>query len=149
VFCLAIDPNDRIRNFDIASIGGRSLMKRSYLFVIVLLVIAAAPAWADTPTAAKAVTGMEDGVTTLIVTVTSKSDEVYGVTIKGARMEDIRAPKGWVGISSGSSAMFRTGENPVRSGNTLAFKIQTTEPSASLTVSFRGKEDAVGQSVNL
>jgi len=124
-------------------------MKRSSLFVLVLLVLAAAPAWADGPTAAKAIKGTEDGVTTIAITVASKGDEVYGVTIKGAQMEDIRAPKGWVGISSGSSVMFRTGENPVKSGNTLAFKIQTTEPSASLTVSFRGKEDAVGQSVNL
>lgn len=124
-------------------------MKRSYLFVLVLLVLAAAPAYAETPTAAKAVTGMEDGVTTLAITVASQGDEVYGVNIKGARLEDIRAPKGWVGISSGSSVMFRTGENPVKSGNTLAFKILTTEPSAGLTVSFRGKEDAVGQPVTL
>lgn len=124
-------------------------MKRSYLFVLVLLVLAAAPAYAETPTAAKAVTGMEDGVTTLAITVASKGNEVYGVNIKGARLEDIRAPKGWVGISSGSSVMFRTGENPVKSGNTLAFKILTTEPSAGLTVSFRGKDDALGQPVNL
>lgn len=124
-------------------------MKRSYLFVLVLLVLAAAPAYAETPTAAKAVTGMEDGVTTLAITVASKGNEVYGVNIKGARLEDIRAPKGWVGISSGSSVMFRTGENPVKSGNTLAFKILTTDPSAGLTVSFRGKDDALGQPVNL
>lgn len=124
-------------------------MKRSYGFVLLLLVLAAAPAWADTPTAAKAVTGMEDGVTTLAITVASKGDDVYGVNIKGARLEDIRAPKGWVGISSGSSVMFRTGENPVKTGNTLAFKILTTEPSAGLTVSFRGKDDSIGQPVNL
>lgn len=123
-------------------------MKRSPLFLLALLALAA-PAWADNPIAAKAVTGSDDGVTTIAVTVTSKSDEVYGVTIKGARMEDIRAPKGWVGISSGSSAMFRTSENPVKSGNALAFKISTTEPSAGLTVSFRGKDDALGQPVNL
>jgi hypothetical protein len=119
------------------------------LFVVIMLVLAAAPAWAQGPEAAKAVAGAEDGVTTLSITVTSKADEVYGVNIKGARLEDIRAPKGWVGISSGSSVIFRTGENPVKSGNTLAFKIATTEPSAALTVSFRGKDDAIGQPVNL
>ena len=124
-------------------------MKRSQLFVVIMLVLAAAPAWAQGPAAAKTVAGSEDDVTTLSITVTSKADEVYGVTIKGARMEDIRAPKGWVGISSGSSVMFRTGENPVKSGNTLAFKISTTEPSAGLTVSFRGKDDALGQPVTL
>lgn len=124
-------------------------MKRSQLFVVIMLVLSAAPAWAEGPQAAKTVKGSEDGVTTLLVTVTAESDEVYGVTIKGAQMEDIRAPKGWVGISSGSSVMFRTGENPVRSGNALAFKILTTEPTAGLTVSFRGKEDAVGEPVTL
>ena len=93
--------------------------------------------------------GAEDGITTLAITVATKGQEVYGVTIKGARMEDIRAPKGWVGISSGSSAMFRTSENPVKSGHALAFKIATTDPSASLTVSFRGKEDAVGAPLTL
>lgn len=124
-------------------------MKRSQLFVVIMLVLAAAPAWAEGPNAAKAVAGSEDGVTTLFITVSSKTEHVYGVTIKGAQMEDIRAPKGWVGISSGSSVIFRTGENPVKSGNALAFKILTTEPSAALTVSFRGKDDAVGQPVNL
>jgi len=124
-------------------------MKRSALFVLIVLVLAAAPAWAEGPTAAKAVAGTEDGVTTVAITVASKGDEVYGVNIKGAKMEDIRAPKGWVGISSGSSVIFRTGENPVKSGHSLAFTIQTSEPSASLTVSFRGKDDAVGQPVNL
>lgn len=124
-------------------------MKRFPLVVLVVLVIAAAPAWADGPTAAKAVTGMEDGVTTLAITVASKSDEVYGVNIRGARMEDIRAPKGWVGIASGSSVMFRTGENPVKAGQALAFKVMTTEPGAGLTVSFRGKDDAIGQPLSL
>ncbi len=124
-------------------------MKRSQLFVLVLLVLAAVPAWAQGPTAAKAVTGMEDGVTTLAITVASKGDEVYGVNIKGARLEDIRAPKGWVGIASGSTVMFRTGENPVKSGNSLAFKISTSEPSAALTGSFRGKDDTVGAPLNL
>jgi hypothetical protein len=124
-------------------------MKRSHLFAFVVLVLAAAPAWAEGPTAAKAMGGTEDGVTTLAITVASAGDEVYGVTIKGASMEDIHAPKGWVGIASGSSVVFRTGDNPVKSGNSLAFKIQTTEPSAALTVSFRGKEDVVGTPVNL
>jgi hypothetical protein len=120
------------------------------LLFLALVVLAALPAWAaDGPTAAKAVAGAEDGITTLAITVQSTGQEVYGVNIKGARMEDIRAPKGWVGISSGSSAMFRTSENPVKSGNSLAFKIATTDASAALTVSFRGKDDAVGAPVNL
>ena len=48
-------------------------MKRSQLFVVVMLVLAAAPAWAEGPNAAKAVAGSEEGVTTLLITVTSKT----------------------------------------------------------------------------
>jgi len=124
-------------------------MKRSLLFVLGLLVLAAVPAWADGPTAQKATKGSADGITTFAITVAADGEDVYGVTIKGAQMEDIRAPQGWVGIASGSSVMFRTGEHPVTSGNSLEFKIQTSEPSAALTISFRGKEDVVGTPVNL
>ena len=123
-------------------------MKRSQLFLFAAFVLAAAPAWAN-PTAKKAAAGSEDGITTVVITVSAKGEDVYGVTIKGARVEDIRAPKGWVGISAGSSAMFRTGENPVKSGSAVAFKVMTSEPSVGMTVSFRGKEDAVGEPIDL
>lgn len=125
-------------------------MKRSMVLMVTLLGVAmVAPAWADNPTAAKAVAGADEGMTTLAITVSSSTDDVYGVNIKGARVEDIRAPKGWVGIASGTSVMFRTGENPIRKGNSLAFRVVTSEPSAGLTVSFQGKDDPVGQPMNL
>jgi hypothetical protein len=125
-------------------------MKRSMILMLVLLGVAMiAPAWADNPTAAKAVAGEDAGMTTLAITVTSNTDDVYGVTINGARVEDIRAPKGWVGIASGSSVMFRTGENPVKRGNSLAFKVVTNDATAGLTVSFRGKEDPIGKPMSL
>lgn len=122
-------------------------MKRSILILLALFV-AAAPAWAAGPTASKAVKAESDGITTLAVNVTS-SEEVYAVTITGAAIDDVRAPKGWVGVASGNHVMFMTGENPVKSGNTLAFKIMTTEPSAALKVSFRGKEDPIGAPVDI
>ncbi len=124
-------------------------MKRSLILIALIGAVAAAPAWAAGPTARKAVAGVESGVTTVAVTVSSSSDEIYAVVIDGARVEDIRAPKGWVGISSGTSAVFRTGQNPVKNGNSLAFRVMTTEPAAGLTVSFRGKDDPVGQPTNL
>lgn len=125
-------------------------MKRSMTLVLVLLGIAiSVPAWADSPTAAKAVAGEEAGKTTIAVTVTSNTNDVYGVTISGARIDDIRAPKGWVGIASGNSVMFRTGENPVKSGNSLAFRLVTSDAAAGLTVSFRGKDDPVGKPMTL
>lgn len=125
-------------------------MKRTMILTAALIGVAMiAPAWAESPTAAKAVAGADEGLTTLAITVSSNTDDVYGVTIKGARIEDIRAPKGWVGISSGSNVMFRTGENPVKRGNSLSFRVVTSEPSAGLTVSFRGKDDSLGQPVNI
>ncbi|MDH4038310.1 MAG: hypothetical protein OEX18_15525 [Candidatus Krumholzibacteria bacterium] len=125
-------------------------MKRSMILMLVLLGVAMiAPAWADNPTAAKAVAGEDAGLTTLAITVSSNTDDVYGVTINGAAIDDIRAPKGWVGIASGSNVMFRTGDNPVKRGNSLAFRVVTRDASAGLTVSFRGKEDPLGTPVSL
>lgn len=123
-------------------------MKRSFLVMMALLALVIVPAWAAGPTATKAVAGEDNGVSTLAVTVSS-DQEVYAVTISGAAVDDIRAPKGWVGVASGNHVMFRTGDNPVKGGNSLAFKVLTTEPSASLKVSFRGKEDPIGSPVNL
>lgn len=121
-------------------------MKRSLLIFFVLLV-AALPAFAA-PSATKAVKGASDGVTTLAVNVTS-DDEVYTVIITGAAIDDVRAPHGWVGVASGNHVMFMTGDNPVKAGSTVAFKIMTTEPSAALKVSFRGKEDPIGDPLNI
>jgi len=125
-------------------------MKRSLILsLLVLAALTVVPALAAGPTASKAVSGEADGVSTLAITVASGADAVYAVKISGAKVEDIRAPKGWVGVSSGSHVMFRTGDNPVKSGNALAFKVMTTEPGASLKVAFEGKEDPIGQPVNL
>jgi len=124
-------------------------MKRSFLILVALVAaVVVVPAWAAGPTATKAVAGEDEGISTLRVTVAS-SDEVYAVIISGAAVDDIRAPKGWVGVASGNHVMFRTGENPVKAGNTLSFKILTTEPTAALKISFRGKEDPIGSPVNL
>ena len=122
-------------------------MKRSILILLALFVVAAAPAWAA-PKASKAVKAESDGITTLAVNVTS-DEEVYAVTITGAAIDEVRAPRGWVGVASGNHVMFMTGENPVKAGSTIAFKIMTTEPSAALKVSFRGKEDPVGSPVDI
>jgi copper(I)-binding protein len=114
-------------------------MKRS-LLILFLLVVAAAPAFAA-PSATKAVKAESDGVTTLAVNVTS-DDEVYAVIITGAAIDDVRAPHGWVGVASGNHVMFMTGDNPVKAGSTVAFKIADDGPSAALRSSLRGsKED--------
>jgi hypothetical protein len=122
-------------------------MKRSILILLALFV-AAAPAWAAGPTASKAIKAESDGITTLAVNVSS-GEEVYVVTITGAAIDDVRAPHGWVGIAAGNHVMFMTGDNPVKNGSTVAFKIMTTEPSAALKVSFRGKDDPIGKPVDI
>jgi hypothetical protein len=125
-------------------------MKRSlFLTFVAVAVVAAVPALAAGPAATKAVTGEEDGISTLAITVSSGSDEVYAVVISGARVDDVRAPKGWVGVASGNHVVFQTGANPVKSGNALAFKILTAEPSAAIKVSFRGKDDPIGKPMDL
>lgn len=121
-------------------------MKRSLLTLLVLI-IAAAPAWAA-PSASKQVKAQGDGITTLDVNVSS-DEEVYSVTIIGAAIDDVRAPHGWVGVASGNHVLFMTGENPVKGGATVAFKIMTKEPTAALKVSFRGKEDPVGNPLDI
>lgn len=121
-------------------------MKRSILLLLALF-LCAAPAWAG-PAATKAVKAVSDGITTLAVTVSS-DEEVYAVSITGAAIDDVRAPKGWVGVASGNHVLFMTGESPVKDGNTLAFKILTKEPSAALKVSFRGKDDPIGSPVDI
>jgi copper(I)-binding protein len=121
-------------------------MKRSILIFLALFIVAA-PAFAA-PSATKAVKAESDGITTLAVNVTS-DDEVYAVIITGAAIDDVRAPHGWVGVASGNHVMFMTGENPVKAGSTIAFKIMTTEPSAALKVSFRGKEDPIGKPLDI
>ena len=122
-------------------------MKRSILILLALFV-AAAPAWAAGPKATKAVKAESEGVTTLAITVSS-GEEVYAVTISGAAIEDVRAPKGWVGVASGNHVMFMTDSHPVTAGTSLSFKILTTEPSAALKVSFRGKEDPIGSPLSI
>jgi hypothetical protein len=123
-------------------------MKRSFLLSLFVVAVAA-PALAAGPSATKAVGGEAGGISAVAVTVSTDGDEVFAVAISGAALDDIRAPKGWVGVASGNRVLFRTGDNPVKSGNSLAFKLYTTEPSAALTVSFQGKEEPVGQPVNL
>lgn len=125
-------------------------MKRSvFLSLMLVAAIVAVPAFAAGPSATKAVSGEADGVSTLYITVSSGADEVFAVSISGAKVDDIRAPKGWVGVASGNHVMFRTGDSPVKAGGSLAFKVLTTEPAASLKVSFEGKDEPIGQTMDI
>ncbi len=128
-------------------------MKRSLwtLTVAAVAIIIAIPALAAGPNATKSVKGSDDGVSVVLIRVTASGDAVYGVTIKDASgsIKDIVAPRGWVGISSGTDVIFRTGEKPIKSGNSLTFRLHTTNEDGSLSISFRDDTSPIGDSTSL
>ena len=91
-------------------------MKRSVWTIAMVALIGAAlaaPALAG-PNASKSVMGEGGSKSVVVVRVSADGQDVYGVTIKDASgsVTDIKAPKGWVGISSGRDIIFRTGGSP-------------------------------------
>lgn len=129
-------------------------MKRS-IWTLILTVAAAAlvalPVFAAGPTASKNVLGNEDGTSVVLIRVTAGGESVYGITIKDASgsIKDIVAPKGWVGISSGSDVIFRTGEKPIRAGNSLTFRLHTTNEDGALSITFRDEDSPIGSGKTL
>jgi len=128
-------------------------MKRSLwtLTLTALVALIALPVLAAGPNATKSVGGSEDGISVVEIRVTASGQAVYGINIKDASgsIKDIVAPEGWVGISSGSDVIFRTGEKPIRSGSSLIFRLHTTNGGASLSVSFRDKDNPIGSAATL
>jgi hypothetical protein len=131
----------------------RSIMKRSLwtLTLTALVALIALPVLAAGPSATKSVGSSEDGTAVVEIRVTASGQSVYGINIKDASgsIKDIVAPEGWVGISSGSDVIFRTGEKPIRSGSSLIFRLHTTNGDASLSVSFRDEQSPIGSAARL
>jgi hypothetical protein len=129
-------------------------MKRSLwtlTLTAVVAVLVALPVLAASPNATKSVQGSEDGTAVVLIRVTAANQTVYGVTIKDASgsIKDIVAPKGWVGISSGTDVIFRTGEKPIRAGSSLTFRLHTTNEDGELSVSFRDENSPIGSGKTL
>jgi hypothetical protein len=128
-------------------------MKRSLwtLILTTLVALIALPVLAAGPNATKSIGSSEDGTAVVEIRVTAAGQSVYGVNIKDASgsIKDIVAPEGWVGISSGSDVIFRTGEKPIRAGSSLTFRLHTTNGSGSLSVSFRDKDSPIGTAATL
>lgn len=129
-------------------------MKRSVWTIALVALIGAAlaaPALAADPTASKSLLGEDGGKAVVVVNVTARSQDVYGVTIKDASgsIADIIAPKGWVGISSGRDVIFRTGNSPIKAGSSMSFRLYTSNEDAELTVSFRDQKSLIGASKTL
>jgi hypothetical protein len=123
-------------------------MKRSLWTLTMTIVVAlvALPVLAAGPSVTKSVKGSEDGTSVVLIRVTAASESVYGVTIKDASgsIKDIIAPKGWVGICSGSDVIFRTGEKPIRAGSSLTFQLFTTNEDGELSILFRDDKSPIG-----
>lgn len=118
-------------------------MKRSFIFlaaVAVLAVAVALPLDAATTVSKRIVD--EDGKAVIQVRVSAGEFSVYGIDIDGGSIEDIQAPKGWVGITNGNHTIFRTGSKPVQGGTTLTFRLYSSDTDAKLEVTVRdGKND--------
>ena len=117
-------------------------MKRSIFSIALAAVLAVAlvlPLDAA-PTVSKRVVD-EDGKTVVLVRVAASEFSVYGVDIEGGSIEDLKAPKGWVGITSGSRTIFRTGGDPVKSGTSMTFRLYMTDTDAKLAVTFRDDDN--------
>jgi len=129
-------------------------MKRSIWTIhlaICLAIVLTVPALAAGPNVTKSVAGEGDGSAVVVIRVTATDGAIYGVNIKDASgsINDIIAPKGWVGISSGKDVIFRTGGQPIRTGTSTSFRLVTTNKDASLSVSFRDERSTVGDTKSL
>ena len=129
-------------------------MKRSVWTVtiaIALGVLIALPVLAAGPSVTKSVIGSDNGTSVVLLRVKASNQAIYGVVVKDASgsISDIVAPKGWVGITSGSEVLFRTGSKPIRAGSTLSFRLHTTNEDGSLTVYFKDDNSPIGSGKTL
>lgn len=129
-------------------------MKRSLRTVVIAItlgVVIALPVLAAGPGVTKNVLGSENGTSVVLLRVTASNRAIYGVTVKDASgsISDIVAPKGWVGISSGSDVLFRTDSNPIGAGKSLSFRLYTTNDDGELTVHFKDADSTIGSGKTL
>ena len=117
------------------------------LLALVLCVALAMPALAADPIVTKRVLANETGGSVIILSVFGTGRDVYGMTIncRGGAIEDIYAPKGWVGVCGGDKAVFATGDEPVTAGESMAFRIVTSDPRADVDVTFRDEKSQIGE----
>jgi len=115
------------------------------MVTVAIAFIATAPAGAE-PTATKKLVKQENDSSVLAIEVTASGKTVYSVTITDdtGSIIDVKAPKGWVGITSGERTLFRSNEKPIESGQKVVFKVVTTDSSAPLGVTYRGAKKPIG-----
>ena len=113
---------------------------------LVLTVVFAGQSFAADPSISKRLVTDDDGKEYLLVTVTARGTDVYGLTITdaSASIVDIKVPEGWAAIASDEKIVFR-GDTPIKSGKSASFRIMTTNPDGSLGVVFRGQKELFGE----
>ena len=126
-------------------------MLRSSLMMLAICAFLAAPVLAADPVISKSIFAEADGETVLLVQVRAANQEIYGINLvdETGSVTDIVSPKGWVGISSGDRVIFRTGDKPIGAGETVVFRIVTTNKAAPLGLTFRDKESPIHVNQNI
>jgi len=119
---------------------------RTIILVLALSMLVALPALAADPAVSKRVLTDSDGMTVIVLTVSAKDQNVYGITVDdaSASIEDVVAPNGWAAVTSGDKVSFRTVDSPIAAGKSQAFRIVTKNASGSLGVQFRDEKSMFG-----
>ncbi len=110
-----------------------------------LVGLVVAPLCAAEPAVSKRLMSEEDGMAVLVLEIHGADRAIFGVTLidETGSVLDVVAPKGWAGISSGDRVVFSTVDKPVGAGETVAFRIVTSNKSAKLLVSFRDAKSMI------
>jgi len=87
-----------------------------------------------------------DGSSVVLLRVTAGSSSIYGVSISdpSGSIVDVVGPKGWVALATDSEVYCRTIDSPIKKGQSLTFRIVTTNPGAKLSVDFRDAKTKIG-----
>jgi len=122
-------------------------MKRFTLVMLMVIAIGmtlAVSALAQEPQASKRVITDADGTSVVLINVVAAGREIYAMSISDASagVENIIAPNGWVGISSGDRVLFRTGDTPIKPGSSVTFRLVTKNASSALGVVFSDAKTA-------
>ncbi len=123
-------------------------MFRSISTIVIAAALAgllAAPVWAAEPVVSKRLMTEDDGLAVFVLEVRGADRAIYGMTLvdETGSVMDVVAPKGWAGISSGDRVLFSTVDKPVGAGETVAFRIVTSNKSAPLRVTFRDAKSMI------
>jgi hypothetical protein len=103
------------------------------------------------PTVSKSVATEDDGTAVLIVQVRASDQAIYGINVVDATASviDLVAPKGWAAISSGDRVVLSTVDTPIEAGESVVFRLVTTNKAAPLRFTFRDAKSLVhtGQTI--